>query len=250
MRTRRITTCAATALVLALTACAQPAVDAVPTSDPSASVEPTTTAQPTAAASPSMTPATPADPHADWQQIATPNGTATFLIPPAWSAEVDGEELEYDGELRWQNVVHVLDESGTVQLGYVDGPFDDVGVAARFGVVAGERVETLDDAERAAAEQDVLDPSYLDHAALASWADSLSPEITAVVSLALSASLDGNAQPVLLVQDSQRSISFSTQREMSSIDEAEAWLAGDEAARLLEIIGTLDLNAVPAPVLP
>lgn len=249
MRARCTTTLAAASLVLAMTACAPPSADPGATDAPSASVEPTTAA-PTAAASPSATPTTPADPHAEWQQIETPNGTATFLIPPGWSAELDGEELEYDGQVHWQNAIDVLDESGAVQLGYRDGPFDDVPTAVPFAVIAGERVETLDREERAVAERDVFDPSYLDHAAVAWWNDAADQEVTAVVALATADSLDGDRQPGFIVQDSQRSISFASFHAMGSRAEAEAWLAGEEAARLLEIIGTLDLSAVPAPALP
>ncbi|MCH1884084.1 hypothetical protein [Agrococcus sp. ARC_14] len=246
---RTATIVAATMLTMVLAACSQTA--SAPTTAPSHAVaEPAPAVTPTAPAEPSPVPTTaPAasDPHAEWQELATPNGTASFLIPPGWTARMGGEELQYDGELHWQNSVGLVDERGTVQLTYWDGPGEDVGAGARFGIVASEPAATLDDAERASV--DVFDEAYLEHAATAWWSGSQDQGFRAIVGLT-TATCFGDSHPGLMVQDGERTISFLTLREMPSEAEAIAWLEGDEAALLMEIIGTLDLTAIPSPALP
>lgn len=246
---------AAAALVVALVGCAAlgsqtPAAPTAATAPVPSAPTPTAalTAAPTAPATPEPTSAP--DPRADWQQVATPNGTASFRIPPGWTADVGGGELEHDGELHWQNHIEVLDEAGAVQLHYWDGPgADDVAAISRVGIVAEAPVETLDAEELATVVGEVHDPAYLDHAAAAWWIDWGEQGTQAVVSLTTMLGIAAN-QPGFLTQDGVRGVSFVSLRTMASEADAEAWLAGDEAAELLDIIRTLDLTAAPSPALP
>lgn len=236
--------------VAALVGCSQPA--AAPSSSPTASVEAGPSPSATRTPSPTPTPSTPApsptptDPLADWQEVATPNGTATFRIPPGWTAEMGGEQIEYDGETHWVNQIGLRDAAGELHLGYGDGPYDDVGAAARFGVVRATPVATLDEAERAA--HDDVEPRSLDHHAIAWWE---SGDGTAFIAHAgLATAPFGESPPTSGVTDGERSVWFGVREEFTSEADAVAWLESDDVALLLDIVATLDLTAIPAPVLP
>lgn len=243
---RALPVAAGIAAIVLLAGCAQPGAEApeAPTAAPT-SQAPSPSAEPTPSA-------TVADPHADWQRIETPNGTASFLIPPGWAAEIGGQELEHDGEIHWQNEIVVLDPDGEAQLGYSDGPGgDDVAAIARVGIVELRPVATLDDEERAAAAGDVADPAYLEHAVAAWWVDWGDQGIRGIVSLTPdSVEAAGGHQPGFLVLDGERGLSFGTMRAFSTDAEAAAWLESDEVAQLVDIVATLDLTGIPAPALP
>ncbi|WAC66766.1 hypothetical protein OVA14_03040 [Agrococcus sp. SL85] len=232
----------AVAAVVLLAGCAQPAADPTeaPTTAPT-SQAPAPTSESSAAPTPTET-----DPQAVWQRIETPNGTASFRIPPGWSAEVDGEEQEYDGETHWVNGIAIRDPDGSVRLSYWDGPGDGAGAVARFGIVSTERVATLSEDELAAVDRD--DRSVLEHSASAWWDGNDTGDTWAHV--ALSHVAGGDQPPTATVIDGERLIDFSTRRDMASEEEAIAWLESAEAALLLDIIATLDLTGIPAPVLP
>ncbi|MET4098431.1 hypothetical protein ABIB37_000668 [Agrococcus sp. UYP10] len=127
MSRRGAAAAALTTIALLVAGCAPTAggPGETPAATPTATATPTASAEPTPTASPAPTPTpTPSstDPSADWQEIATPNGTATFRIPPGWTAEVGGEEVAYDGEQHWVNAIAVRNETGTVTASYYDGP--------------------------------------------------------------------------------------------------------------------------------
>ncbi len=77
----------------------------------------------------------------------------------------------------------------------------------------------------------------------ADWQQVATPNGTTMLGIAAN-------QPGFLTQDGVRGVSFVSLRTMASEADAEAWLAGDEAAELLDIIRTLDLTAAPSPALP
>lgn len=210
---------------------------------PAPSAEPTPTPTPTA--TPTPTPS-PTDPHADWQEIATPNGTATFSIPPGFTAEVGGEEVAYDGEQHWVNAITVRDETGTVTARYGDGPYDDVGAAAESGVVRSTPIATLDAEELAAAGD--TNRSSLEHDASAWWTTGDGSTFTAHAGLATSPV--GESAPASTITDGEGTVSFGVRGEFASEAEAVAWLESDEVTAVLEIVATLDLTGIPAPALP
>ncbi len=237
---------AAIVLALVLGGCTATSPASAPT--PTAASH-ATAPTPSATAAPSSTPSpssTPTDPLAGWQEVATPNGTATFRIPPGWTAELDGEHVDYDGETHWLNEITLRDAAGELHLGYVDGPYDDVGAVASFGVVRSTPVATLDEAERAA--HDDVEPRHLDHHAIAWWTSGDGATFTAEAALANPPM--GESQPTSMVIDGERSVSFGVREEFTSEAEAVAWLESDDVALLLEIVSTLDLTAIPAPALP
>jgi hypothetical protein len=241
----RRTATTAIAMTIALTiggcAAAPAAPPATPTAPSAAAPSPT----PTPAPAPTPT-QTSTDPRADWQEIATPNGTATFSIPPGWTAEVGGEEIAYDGEQHWVNSVTVRNETGTMSAGYYDGPYDDVGAAADFGVVRSTPVATLDAAELEAAGD--TDSAHLEHHASAWWTSGDGATFTAYAGLARLSRAD--SRPVSPVGDGQRTVSFGVREDFASEADAVAWLESDDVAAVLEIVATLDLTGIPAPVLP
>ncbi len=247
MSRRAAAAAALAAMTLLVAGCAPTAVGPTPTATAAATATPTPSAAPTATASvePTST-ATPTDPHAGWQEIATPNGTATFRIPPGWTAEVGGEEIAYDGEQHWVNAVTVRSETGTISAGYYDGPYDDVGAAASFGVVRSTPVETLDAEELAAAGD--TDPVHLEHHASAWWASGDGATFTAFAGLATRRV--GDSPPGALVSDGERTVSLGVREDFASEAEAVAWLESDDVAIVLEIVATLDLTGIPAPALP
>lgn len=242
---RALPLAAAAAAVLLLAGCAQPADDAAPTP------EPAPPAQTTQAPTPTPPPTPSEDPQADWQTVETPNGTASFRMPPGWTADIGGEELEYDGELHWRNDIALMDDSGRVRLEYADGPdFEDLAAVAEFGVVASEPVATLDDEELADALPHVFDPAYLEHAATAWWIDWGDQGMRAGISLTGAAAGAGEQQASHGVQDGRRGIWFGIADTLPDRDAALRWLEGDDTELLLDIIATLDLTGIPAPVLP
>ncbi|MGM1028860.1 MAG: hypothetical protein ACQEWM_03175 [Actinomycetota bacterium] len=247
MSRRAAAAAALTAIALMVAGCAPTAGG--PAATPSASALPTPTATPSATPTPTPIPtptSTPTDPQADWQEISTPNGTATFRIPPGWTAEVGGEEIAYDGEQHWVNEISLADAAGELHLGYSDGPYDDVGAAAHFGVVRAAPVATLDEAERAAHSD--VDARYLDHHATAWWTSGDRSTFTAQAALANPPMAE--SQPTWPVGDGERSVWFGVRQEFTSEADAVAWLESDDVTLLLEIIATLDLTAIPAPALP
>ncbi|ROR65940.1 hypothetical protein [Agrococcus jenensis] len=247
MSRRGAAAAALTTIALLVAGCAPtaggPGETPTATATPTASAEPTptTSAEPT----PSPTPS-PTDPRADWQEIATPNGTATFRIPPGWTAEVGGEEVAYDGEQHWVNAITVRDETATMTASYSDGPYDDVGAAADFGVVRSTPVATLDADELAAAGD--TNRSYLEHYASAWWTTGDGTTFTAHAGLATSPA--GESAPASTVIDGERTVSFGVRGEFASEAEAVAWLESDDVTAVLEIVATLDLTGIPAPALP
>lgn len=182
----------------------------------------------------------------DRQEVATPNGTAAFRIPPGWTAQLTGERVDYDGETHWVNEITLADAAGELHMRYVDGPFDDVGAVAHFGVTRATPVATLDDAERR--ERDDVEPGHLDHHAIAWWTSADRSTFTAHAALANSAT--GESPPTSIVIDGERSISLGTVETFTSEADAVAWLESDDVTLLLEIVATLDLTAIPAPALP
>lgn len=271
MRTRGpIAAAAASALLLGATACAVPAqvpgappapqAPTAPTAAPTIVADPVTagptgptatTGAPDAPASvapgPAATGAAEADPLAGWQEIVTPNGTATFRIPPDWSADVGGGDLvDYDGFTRWSNSIVISDADGARQLRYWDGPGDDVGASSAFGVVAQERIATLDAEELAAAGGG---SPYLEHWARAWWDGGADGgEVRAHV--AVTPQHAEGEPPSAAFSDGHRLISFGALRTMASEEAAIEWLESDEAARLFEIVRTLDLHGAPVDAMP
>ena len=163
-------------------------------------------------ATPTATPApTPTDPHGGWQDVATPNGTAAFRIPPGWTADTGGEAVQYDGETHWVNAITARNEAGTMSVSYYDGPYDDVGAAASFGVVRSTPVATLDAEELAAAGD--TDPMYLEHHASAWWESGDGTTFSAYAGLATSPV--GDSAPASTVIDGERTVSLGV-RESSA----------------------------------
>lgn len=241
MSRRPVAAALVTMLALAIGGCAAaPATPAATPAAPSAAPAPSS-----AAPTPTATP-TPTDPRADWQEIATPNGTATFRIPPGWTAEVGGEEIAYDGEQHWVNAVTVRNETGTMVANYYDGPYDDVDAAAGFDVVRSTPVATLDADELAGAGD--TDRTYLEHDASAWWTTGDGATFTARAGLA--ASPGGDSPPTSIVLDGERTVSFGARGEFVSEAEAVEWLESDDVSVVLEIVATLDLSGIPAPALP
>ncbi len=254
MSRRAVVAAAATLISLVLGGCATAPVappaagTATASTAPQATAgAPSTTPTPARTPTPSPTPSpTPGDPHAGWQEVATPNGTATFRIPPGWTAEVGGERIDYDGEEHWVNDITVRSDTGAISLSYYDGPYDDVGAVADFGVVRSTPVATLDAAELASARD--IDPAYLDHRASAWWTTGDGAMFHAHAGLASPQMADG--QPLSMVYDGERSLSLGVRADFGSEADAVAWLESDEVTAVLQIVETLDLTAIPAPALP
>lgn len=238
---------AAIVLALSITGCGMTPPAATPRASAASSppAAPSSDASPAPAASTTPSP-TPSDPLDGWQEIATPNGTATFRIPPGWTAEMGGEEVDYDGETHWMNEITLADAEDRLHLGYVDGPFDDVGAHAHFGVVRSMPVATLDEEERAAVVD--TDPGSLDHHVVAWW--TTGDEVTFTAHAGLANPSSGEIPPTAIVTDGERTVSFGVRDEFSSEADAVAWLESDDVTLLLEIAATLDLTAIPAPALP
>lgn len=243
---RRASGAAAIVLALVLSGCAPTSPASTTAPAPSTPSPPASTPAQSPAPTPTPTDA-PSDPYAGWQQIATPNGTATFRIPPGWIAEIEGEEVDYDGETHWVNEIVLRDAAGELTLSYGDGPYDDVGAAADFGVVRSTPVATLDDAELEAAPVEGYNRLFLDHRATAWWVSSDGVTFRAHAGLAIP---PGDSQPLPRVTDGHRSVTFGTSAEFGSEAEAVAWLEGDDVTAVLEIVATLDLTGIPAPALP
>ena len=96
----------------------------------------------------------------------------------------------------------------------------------------------------------VFDPAYLEHAATAWWIDWGDQGVRAGISLTSAAAGAGEQQASHGVQDGRRGIWFGVADTLPDRDVALAWLEGDEAELVLDIIATLDLTGIPAPVLP
>jgi hypothetical protein len=236
------------AVVLTLTACGTAAGE--PSAPPTAtSAAPSVPHAPAASPEPAVPSPEPSqtDPHADWQRVETPNGTASFRIPPGWTARIEGGETEYDGELHWGNSITLADAEGVGRLLYGDGPGDDVAVAPlHWGVVVSAPVASLDEDERARVE--VHDPASLDHAATAWWTSHDGAVFWAHVALTREPGAD--SVPTAWVIDGERLVGFATHSEFAAEADAVAWLQSAEAELYLEIISTLDLTAVASPALP
>lgn len=168
--------------------------------------------------------------------FTTQNGTASFVLPPGWSADdVSAVRKNHNGLAQWSNTIEIADDEGRPVLMYGDGPYDDASTPGDVTVVA--ELAVTDDLSAAAwmidsGERVALHAELADMTGEAPFAPVPAVEGRNAIFRVDLAQLDGCAEVV------------------ADAAAGQACLDSEAVIELLDVISTVELHAVPWDAMP